>query len=144
MAFINGEGEVLVDSLVKPDVRKRWTESERIHHIKPSDVEDAPSLVELKDDIEAALNDRIVVGWNVGFDLRMLYACGVDVVDDKTRRIDLMRAYRDWRRAIDKSYNKPRETLVDAVKYLNIAGHNAHNAMSDTAVLLDIWRALAA
>lgn len=142
VAVIAGDGEVLVDSLVKPDVRKRWTATEHIHHIKPADVADAPSLSELKDDIERALNERIIVGWNVSFDLRFLYACGVDVVDDKTRRIDLMTAYCGWRRAQDKSYTKSKDKLENAVKYLGITGHTAHNAMSDTMVLLDIWRAI--
>ena len=142
VAVVAGDGEVLLDSLVKPDVRKRWTRTEPIHHITPDDVADAPSLSELTEDIEAALNERIIVGWNVGFDLRFLYACGVDVVDDDTRRLDLMSAYCDWRRANDKSYTKHKDTLENAVKYLGIDGHKAHNAMSDTVVLLDIWRAI--
>lgn len=142
VAVVAGDGEVLVDSLVKPDVRKRWTASERIHHIKPDDVADAPSLSDIKDDIEAALNERVIVGWNVGFDLRMLYACGVDVVDDASRRVDLMRAYCEWRKARDRSYTKHKDKLENAVKHLGIGGHNAHNAMSDTVVLLDVWRAI--
>lgn len=142
VAIVSGDGEVLVDSLVKPAVRKRWTNSERLHGISPSDVADAPLLVELKDGIESALADRIIVGWNVGFDLRFLYACGVDVVDDESRRVDLMTAYCDWRRAMDKNYTKHRDTLANAVKYLGIDGHKAHDAMSDTMVLLDIWKAI--
>lgn len=142
VAIVAGDGEVLMDSLVKPSVRKRWTRTEHIHHITPDMVNDAPSLGALKGDIEAALNGRVIVGWNVGFDLRMLYACGVDIVDDVSRRVDLMTAYCEWRRAEDKSYTKNKEKLENAVKHLGIAGHKAHNAMSDTAVLLDIWRAI--
>lgn len=142
VAIVAGDGEVLLDSLVKPDVRKRWTRTEHIHHITPDMVKDAPSLGVLKGDIEAALNGRVIVGWNVGFDLRMLYACGVDIVDDVSQRVDLMAAYCEWRRAGDKSYTKNKEKLENAVKHLGIAGHKAHNAMSDTVVLLNIWRAI--
>lgn len=99
-------------------------------------------MSELKDDIEAALNERVIVGWNVGVDLRMLYACGMDVVDDESRRIALMTAYYDWRRARDKAYKKRKDTLENTVKYLGIDGHKAHDAMSDTAVLLDIWKVI--
>lgn len=142
VAIIAGDGEVLVDSLVKPNVRKRWTRTEYIHHITLDDVADAPLLSELKDSIEEALNERVIVGWNVGFDLRFLYACGVDVVDDSSRRVDLMTAYCDWRRSRDRAYKKHKEKLENAVKHLNIDGHKAHNAMNDAAVLLDIWRAI--
>lgn len=142
VAIIAGDGEVLVDSLVKPDVHKRWTRTEYIHHITLDDVADAPLLSELKDSIEEALNERVIVGWNVGFDLRFLYACGVDVVDDSSRRVDLMTAYCDWRRSRDRAYKKHKEKLENAVKHLNIDGHKAHNAMNDAAVLLDIWRAI--
>lgn len=37
---------------------------------------------------------------------------------------------------------KASRKLENAVKYLGIAGHTAHNAMSDAMVLLDIWRTI--
>ena len=143
IAIVSGAGEVLLDSLVKPIVRKRWTRTEHIHHITPAMVQDAPTLDELKERIERLLNGAdVVCGWNHSFDLRMLYACGVDVDDDASRRLDLMTVYCDWRRQADKSFTKSQEKLTEAARYLGLP-HIAHNALGDVVVLLDIWRAIA-
>ena len=140
IAIVNQDGEVLYDKLIKPENRKSWSKAEKINHISPKDVADAPTIAEEKEEIEAILASAgCIVGWNICFDLRMLYACGVDVPEDPKRRCDLMKQYVKWRRKNDPTYSKDKEKLEEATAYLNLL-HNAHNALGDTAVLLDVWK----
>ena len=140
IAIISQDGEVLYDSFIKPENRKSWAKAEKINHISPKDVADAPTLTEEKEKIEAILSSAgCIVGWNICFDLRMLYACGVDVPTDPKTRCDLMTQYSKWRAKGDPSYSKVKEKLTDATAHCGLL-HNAHNALGDTVVLLDLWK----
>lgn len=91
VAIVDMEGEILYDSLLKPKHHKRWGKAQEVHGISPYDVQDAPSLEHEKEKIEAILAEAdVIVGWNVRFDLDMLYANGIDVPNAGARYCDLM------------------------------------------------------
>ena len=141
VAIVDSEGEVLYDSLIKPKHHKRWKKAQAIHGITPYDVQDAPSIEHEKAKIEAILADAdVIVGWNVRFDLDMLYANGIDVPNAGARYCDLMmwfyRAY--IKRTPYKDRDREKRQLVNASAFLQLE-HKAHTALGDTVVLIPIW-----
>ena len=53
ITIINGYGDLVMDTLVRPVRKKKWKDSEKIHHISPEMVADAPTLEELIPKIKA-------------------------------------------------------------------------------------------
>lgn len=141
LTIIDLEGEVLYDKLIRPQYAKRWGKAQAINGISPYDVKDAPTLLEEKSEIEAILAEAdVIVGWNVRFDLDMLYANGIDAPNAGAKYCDLMtwfyKAY--IRRSPYKDRDKEKRKLANATIYLGI-DHKPHDAHSDTAVLIPIW-----
>lgn len=141
VAIVDMEGEILYDSLIKPKHHKRWGKAQEVHGISPYDVQDAPSLEHEKEKIEAILAETdVIVGWNVRFDLDMLYANGIDVPNAGAKYCDLMmwfyKAY--LRRNPYKDRDKEKRKLVEASTYLRLE-HKAHDALGDASVLIPIW-----
>ena len=51
VSIIDNEGAVLFDSYIKPTQHTEWAEAERIHHITPEMVADAPTIAEVMPEI---------------------------------------------------------------------------------------------
>lgn len=80
LSIVDGAGEMLFDSLIRPSRRKRWPKAQEIHGISPADVADAPTLVDVSDEVREILRGAdLVVGYNVEFDIGMLDAGGIHV-----------------------------------------------------------------
>ena len=68
--MVDDAGNVLLDSLVKPDRHTEWPEAQAIHGITPADVMNAPSLESLLPRLLAVIEDAgTLVIYNAGFDL---------------------------------------------------------------------------
>lgn len=73
LAFVRGDGEVLLSCYVRPEHRSSWPLAQRTHGISPSMVEGCPSLALLKPEIEKFFEGTdLIVGYNVAFDLMFL------------------------------------------------------------------------
>lgn len=142
VAIVDGSGKELFYSLIHPAKRKRWESAERINHISPDDVKDAPLLLEVAEKIEPILNKAsIIVGYNVDFDITALQAGGVSIPN--TTRFDVMRTfapiYGEW--AEWKHDWKWQRLEICASHY----GYrfNAHNALEDAkATAFCYWKVL--
>jgi len=74
LAVIDIEGNPIINTLIKPSKRKRIsTESTEIHGIKIGDLKDAPTLLEIVDELEAAVKGKKAIIYNAEFDERMLF-----------------------------------------------------------------------
>lgn len=71
IAIIDHEGEILLDSLVKPQSPIPW-QAEQVHGISNEDVRHAPSFARLWPEISALMEQHPVVIYNSAFDLRLL------------------------------------------------------------------------
>ena len=62
ITIVNGAGELVMDTLVKPDHTKKWKKTEKIHGITPEMVEDAPLLADLIPEIKRIFEnaDRLI------------------------------------------------------------------------------------
>lgn len=93
IGICDGYGKKLFYSLVKPTRKKSWRDAERIHGISPSDVKNAPKIREIAGEIRThLLGDKLIVGYNVEYDLMMLDAAKV-ITDEPLHRFDVMRQY---------------------------------------------------
>jgi DNA polymerase III epsilon subunit-like protein len=71
IAIVNHDGEVLIDTLVRP-VGAINPEAEAVHGISLKMVKDAPKWQEVWQEVEVVLQNRWVGIYNADFDLRMI------------------------------------------------------------------------
>ena len=122
VAVVDGNADVLLNTLVKPVHRRAWSKAESIHGISPEDVKDAPTLEQLAPLIHQCVDGKVVVGYNLPYDLDMLRAGGVDI--DAPVGVDVMREYARINRG---KWAK----LVDAASHYGYSMKNAHDALAD-------------
>lgn len=91
IAIVAENGEVLLDTFIKPEKATEWPEAMAINHITPKMVENAPYFREIADQIKSTLKGRTVYIWNADFDVQFLPG----LVDD-ARIICAMREYGDF------------------------------------------------
>ena len=72
LALVDFQGNVLLDQLIKPVHKKEWRIAQRIHKIKPSDVEDAPALRDIEPAIIETISGNIVATYNAAFDMKFI------------------------------------------------------------------------
>lgn len=140
VAIVRLDGTVAYSQLLRPVRAKRWDDAMAVNHITPEMVSECPTLLDEKERIEAVLGSiDSLVGWNVRYDIEMLYAGGIDFPDG-VEFCDLMPTFCDvWRKGHpDYPEDRNRERLVRVTEWLGIR-HNAHDALGDTEVLVPIW-----
>lgn len=83
ISIVDGNGDVLFDSLIHTYRRKAWREAQRIHGITPRMVRDAPSIPQVRGEVESILGGaKLIVGYNhVVFDIPILESNGITVPD---------------------------------------------------------------
>ena len=124
----------VLDLLVHPDcpVPPRST---AIHGITDAMVADAPFFIEVFEELDAMLSDRVVVGHNIGFDLAVLRS--------ECKRLGL-----NWKRpaALDlvrlAAALDPRErdlTLEGMAARWSIAVTGRHTALGDALMTAEMW-----
>ena len=72
ISCISGNGEVLLDTLVKP-TRPVPHDAYRIHGIGDVDLVNAPSIVELRPQITSAFAGKLIGCYNLAYDWRLLH-----------------------------------------------------------------------
>jgi DNA polymerase-3 subunit epsilon len=72
IGILDGDGQVLLDSLVRPVRHSRWPAAQRIHGITPAAVHGAPTLDALRARIIDAVSGALVVIYNAPFDAGFL------------------------------------------------------------------------
>lgn len=135
VAILKIEGGELVgsfSSLVNPGCRIPEAAT-RVHGITNKDVKDAPSYEEIAPTIREMLNDQIIVGHNVTFDLRFIQRM-IGSGERYTQYVDTC-AYA--RRLHPDLENHKLQTLLE---YFKIDPGTAHQADSDAKATLELFR----
>lgn len=92
LSMVDGSGSVLLDEMYKPSHRKRWPKAESINGITPAMVADKQPISASKEKIEGILaNAKLIVGYNLEFDLGFLEAAGIKV--PKRKQFDVMEEF---------------------------------------------------
>ena len=107
----------------------------QIHGITPTMVSLAPEFGQISNDLARLLNNRILIAHNASFDIRMLTAefarIGVDFNPGKAF-CTMIAARNNLPSGTDK--------LTDACSYLGIEVTNAHSALGDARMTLELFR----
>lgn len=92
IACVDGSGEPLIDSLVRPVRRHEESDAKRITGINPGALECQPSFGELASEMSELFgNAALIVGYNLAFDLRFLSEQGV--LPSRVVCFDVMREF---------------------------------------------------
>ena len=135
ISIIDGNGGVLVHSLVHPYWMHSWEDAEAVHGISPEQVKDAPYLHELIPTIYAALSSASTcIGYNTRFDLSMLPDSLCDCLSFDV--IDVMEMfapiYGEWS---DKHEDYKWQSLSTCAAYYKYTFH-AHDSLEDARATL--------
>lgn len=129
VAVIDGTGEELFCSLVRPMKHTSWPVAERLTCISPSDVARCPAIDQCGNEIVAALNGaRLLVGYSLRFDLEFLRSSGVAVPD--VPQFDVMREYAVVAQCRDRFGRFQFRSLSECARHYGVE-FVAHDALSD-------------
>ena len=145
VSITNANGEVLMDTLVKPLRKKKWNRTEKIHGISPAMVQDAPTLDELIPTIkEMFANADNLIAFGVSTDyshIKYIYETEreQEALHKKTRCCAL-----EFVRFQSEHYPEDRHaSLVDAMRTLGIGWDGIpHSSIADTIACMKVWEAL--
>lgn len=149
VSIINGSGEILFDQYIRPTRATSWPEAERINHISPEMVKNAPTIDDLLPEIQRIiLSADCIIGYNIPFDITFLQWVNCEFPEWAGENpvcliIDVMELfaaiYGDWH-----SYyqNYKWQPLVNAADYYQYRWDDvaAHNSLGDCFATLHIWR----
>ncbi len=92
IGIVDGNGNELFSSYVRPARRRRWPKATEVNGITWNDVKDSPEFIDMCPDIKPILERaKVVVGYNVEFDKRFVESSGGRVAWPVT--FDVMREY---------------------------------------------------
>lgn len=143
IGICDGMGNPLFSSYVRPTTHKSWPDAERVNGISPAMVRNAPTLREIAPKIrEHLLGDKLVVGYNVRFDVEFLQYGGV-IESRPHARFDVMREYASV-------HGTRRSKFGDGYMYSKLSAcaesygykFRAHDAMEDARATAHCFRAL--
>ena len=143
VSIIDGEGQCLLNRYFKPYHHKSWPDAEKINHISPEMVANAPYLHEIAPQIKRILQSaETIIGYNiVGFDLPFIEQA-IGPLALTANIIDVMELfspiYGEW----DESRNTyKRKSLVACSEYFGI-DFTPHNALEDARATLKCFDAI--
>ena len=143
IAICDGMGNPLFSSYVRPARHKSWPDAELVNGISPAMVRDAPTLREITPQIrEHLLGNRLVVGYNVNFDVSFLMQ-GKALESWLPATFDVMREYASV-------HGTRRSKFGDGYMYSKLSAcaesygyeFRAHDAMEDARATAHCFRAL--
>lgn len=150
IALANSEGHVLLDTYVKP-VRPIPAQATSIHCISDEMVELAPSWSEVLPKVLSIVHGKNVVIYNRDYDRRVMmqsaYIAGLSLPDWKSAlgwhcaMENFAVIYGDWN-SYHQSYRW--QKLETAARHYGITVVNAHNALGDVLMTLEVCRKIAA
>lgn len=145
VSITNANGEVLMDTLVKPLRKKKWNRTEKIHGITPAMVQTAPTL----DEIIPTLKEMFAKADNlIAFGVSTDYSHIKYIYDSLSEQEALRRKTRCCALEFVRFQNEhfPEEnhaSLVDAMRTLRIGWDGIpHSSIADTIACMKVWEAL--
>ncbi len=140
IGILDEDGQVLLDTLVRPVRCWSWPDAQRVHGIALADVQDAPTLDELRPRIIEAVSDALVVIYNAPFDagfLRFELAASAEIRCAMREFAEVFGEWSDWH----GSYHW--QKLHVAADYVGFDWDGAnHRAINDCQATRAVWRYL--
>ena len=145
ITVIDGHGELVMDTLVKPTHTKKWKKTEKIHGITPEMVENAPTLEELTPRIKELFADaEHIIAYGVSTDfshIKKIYA--TDEEREALHEKVLCCATEFVRYTHEVRTDILHASLTDAMACFEIEWEGvAHSSIADTYGCRKVWEAL--
>lgn len=145
ISILNGAGELVMDTLVRPTHTKKWKKTEKIHGITPEMTEGAPTLSELTPRIkELFANADALIAYGVSTD----YSHIKYIYDTEEEREALHSKVRCCANEFVRFAHECRPdvlnaSLTDAMECLGIEWDGvAHTSIADTYACAKVWERL--
>ncbi len=145
VSITNANGEVLMDTLVKPLRKKKWNRTEKIHGISPAMVQNAPTLDELvptiKELFEGADN---LIAFGVSTDYSHIKYIYDSLSEQEALHKKVRCASIEFVRYQSEHFpDNTHASLVDAMACLGIGWDGIpHSSIADTIACMKVWEAL--
>lgn len=144
VSIIDQDGNVLLNSLCKPQRRKTWAKAEEIHGISPAMVKDQPTFEEIFPTIKEILyKSKVVVAYNIAFEMRFLW--GFDLEFGKPGGTQLIRnvVWGPDPMLMYSAYkgNEKWQKLSSAAKHFKYK-FDAHDSLEDVKATLHCYKKL--
>lgn len=143
VSIIDNEGAVLFDSYIKPTQHTEWAEAERINHISPEMVAEAPTIAEVMPEINDIFKryDKIV-GYNLKFDKAFLENKGAEFLNAEYADVMKMFApiYGEWNDQRGSYKWQKLTTAADYYGYDWSEHKEAHNSLGDCYATLHVYK----
>lgn len=147
IAIVNAQGDVLLDTLVKP-IHYIPPDTTRIHGITNEMVVNAPPWAEVTNQVTDLLNDRDVVVYNAIFDRKLMHQSAAVARLPKTdwksfsRWWCAMLAYSEDFATQRRQRYRRNYKLVEAARHYGIPVNGAHHALADAHMTLALVKAM--
>ena len=139
------DGTEAMNIYIKPTHTTEWTRAMAVNHISPQDVATCPEMSEVKERIETLLGQsKAIVGYNLPFDLGMLYHNGIDLPSEEmVEYIDLMIPFAAVYGEYSLAYGDYKwQKLVTCANYYGYQGDGWHDSLADTKATLHCFKAM--
>ena len=144
ISIVNANGEIIMDTLIKPDHTKKWKRTEKIHGITPEMTENSPTLVELTPKIKeifAGADNIIAYGVSTDYShIKHIYPESEwDALHDKVRCCanEFVRYAHEHRPDVEHA------SLIDAMACFEIEWEGVpHSSIADTIACMKVWEKL--
>lgn len=142
---IDENGDILLDTYIKPQNHLSWKEAERINHIPPKTVKNFNSFSFYKDKIQKIFDEADeLIAYNGQFDIKFLKRYGIIIPD--IAYYDVMKEFSNYIYEINnrKAGSLKRHKLIDCARYWGFdwKSNPAHNSLSDTRATLFCYNKL--
>lgn len=142
---IDENGNILLNTYVKPQNHLSWKSAEQINHISPKTVKSFNFFSFYKDCIQKIFDEADeLIAYNGQFDIKFLKRYGIIIPNVKY--YDVMKEFSNYFYEINdrKPGTLKRHKLVDCAKYLGFDWKNnpPHNSLSDVRATLFCYNKL--
>lgn len=127
----------LFSSLIWPNGMRYWRDAERINHISYEMVRDAPSIQQVRGDVQSILDRaKILVSYNGSFDIGFLKRTGMQV--DAEYQVDVMLLYADYFGEYSDYWQECTWQKLTTASFTCGIEHKAHDSMGDCLATLGV------
>jgi DNA polymerase-3 subunit epsilon len=146
LGIIDKQGAVVLDTLVKPTNRIP-SGATNVHGISNEMVKDAPTFMDIYTTVSSLLAGSVLIAYNMDFDWKMLQQSvgAYQLPMFKVKKRDCaMKQYAQYRGVWNPKYRTYRSIkLTEAAAYEEITVANAHSAVGDIIMTLELVKKMA-
>lgn len=145
VSVINGCGDVVMDTFVKPVHTKKWKRTEKIHGITPEMVQESPTLADLIPKIKQMFDDAdAIIAYGVSTDFSHIKRIYDTEEEREALHAKICCCANEFVRYIHE--HRPdvvHASLTDAMECLEIAWDGIpHSSIADTIACKKVWERL--